>query len=191
MNKNQLKNLKAILRSIELNNMSFSEIQLSLEKEQFVLEDRQSAYEDKNTDCWDNKVLDIDERIENITEEVEALQEIEESFTDLIMLMRNKISEIETKQFNSEIQPILTETAKIKRQIKSMRDPLFEDVARCVVMSQTASTSAIQRRYEIGYNRAGMIMNQLEAAGIVGEAIGGKPRPVLVDQMTLEEILNS
>lgn len=71
------------------------------------------------------------------------------------------------------------------------KDPLLEEVARQVVMSGTASTSAVQRRYEIGFNRAGRIMDQLEAFGIVGPATGGKPRNVLVDMMGLENILAS
>lgn len=70
------------------------------------------------------------------------------------------------------------------------RDPLFEEIARLIVTSNTASTSSLQRRYSIGYNRAGKIMDQMEAAGIVGPASGGKPRQVLVDSITLEAILN-
>lgn len=70
------------------------------------------------------------------------------------------------------------------------RDELFEEIARLIVSSNTASTSSLQRRYNIGYNRAGRIMDQLEAAGVVGPAQGGKPRSVLVDAMTLESILN-
>lgn len=69
------------------------------------------------------------------------------------------------------------------------RDPLFEEVARLIVSSNTASTSSLQRRYSIGYNRAGKIMDQLEAAGIVGPSQGGKPRSVLVDTVSLENIL--
>ena len=70
------------------------------------------------------------------------------------------------------------------------KDPLFDEVARLIVTSNTASTSSLQRRYSIGYNRAGKIMDQLEAAGIVGPAHGGKPRSVLVDAVTLESMLN-
>lgn len=70
------------------------------------------------------------------------------------------------------------------------KDPLFDEIARLVVTSNTASTSSLQRRYSIGYNRAGKIMDQLEAAGIVGPAHGGKPRSVLVDAITLESMLN-
>lgn len=63
------------------------------------------------------------------------------------------------------------------------------EVARAVVNSGKASTSSVQRHYEIGYNRAGRIMDQLERAGIVGPSQGGKPRAVLVDPSRLEEIL--
>jgi S-DNA-T family DNA segregation ATPase FtsK/SpoIIIE len=72
------------------------------------------------------------------------------------------------------------------------RDELFEDAARLVVQTQSGSTSLIQRKFSIGYNRAGRIMDQLEAAGIVGPADGGKPRQVLiVDEVFLERILNT
>ncbi len=68
-------------------------------------------------------------------------------------------------------------------------DPLFVEVGRQVIMSGVASTSAIQRRYEIGYNRAGRIMDQLEAYGVVGPATGGKPRSVLMEAMSFEDLL--
>jgi S-DNA-T family DNA segregation ATPase FtsK/SpoIIIE len=71
------------------------------------------------------------------------------------------------------------------------RDALFEDAARLVVGSQQGSTSAIQRRFSIGYNRAGRIVDQLEAAGIVGPFEGSKARQVLVpDEFSLEKLLN-
>lgn len=71
------------------------------------------------------------------------------------------------------------------------RDPLFEEVARLVVQTNLASTSSIQRRYRIGYNRAGSIMDQLEAVGIVGPAQGGKPRTVLMDPVSLDLLLDN
>lgn len=58
------------------------------------------------------------------------------------------------------------------------RDKLFEDCARTVVQMQSGSTSNLQRRFNLGYNRAGRIMDQLEAASIVGPAVGSKPREV-------------
>lgn len=69
------------------------------------------------------------------------------------------------------------------------RDSLFIEVARAVVMSDKASTSSVQRHYEIGYNRAGRIMDQLERAGIVGPSQGGKPRAVLMSPSELEDYL--
>jgi len=70
------------------------------------------------------------------------------------------------------------------------RDPMFEDAARLVVQTQQGSTSLIQRKLSIGYARAGRIIDQLEAAGIVGPFEGSKAREVLVsDMMTLEQIL--
>ncbi|MGC4056790.1 MAG: DNA translocase FtsK [Chitinophagaceae bacterium] len=60
------------------------------------------------------------------------------------------------------------------------RDELFEECARMIVQTQSGSTSALQRRLNLGYNRAGRIMDQIEAAGIVGPAVGSKPREVYV-----------
>ncbi len=73
----------------------------------------------------------------------------------------------------------------------SDRDPLFEDAARLVVSSQTGSTSLLQRKLKLGYNRAGRLTDQLEVAGIVGPSEGSKPRQVLVqDEYSLEKLLN-
>ncbi len=70
------------------------------------------------------------------------------------------------------------------------RDPLFDEAARLVVQHQQGSTSLIQRRMQLGYNRAGRIIDQLEAAGIVGPFEGSKAREVIVqDPQTLEQIL--
>jgi S-DNA-T family DNA segregation ATPase FtsK/SpoIIIE len=67
---------------------------------------------------------------------------------------------------------------------------MFEDAARLVVSNQHGSTSMIQRRLKLGYNRAGRIMDQLEAMGIVGSGDGSKPREVLVmDEMELDRFL--
>jgi DNA segregation ATPase FtsK/SpoIIIE and related proteins len=77
---------------------------------------------------------------------------------------------------------------------KSLKDVdnMFEQCARLVVTSGSGSTSMLQRRFNLGYNRAGRIMDQLEAAGIVGSSIGGKPRELLVHtEAELEEILRA
>lgn len=68
-------------------------------------------------------------------------------------------------------------------------DPLFEEVARYIVSSNQGSTSAIQRKFSIGYNRAGRLMDQIERIGIVGAAQGSKPREVLItDENSLEAV---
>ncbi len=72
----------------------------------------------------------------------------------------------------------------------SERDELFEDAARVIVATQQGSTSLLQRKLKLGYNRAGRIIDQLEAAGIVGPFEGSKAREVKIkDEMTLEQIL--
>ena len=72
------------------------------------------------------------------------------------------------------------------------RDGLFEDAARIIVQNQVGSTSMIQRKLKIGYNRAGRLMDQLEDAGVVGPNLGSKPRQVLIpDEMGLEDFLSN
>ncbi len=74
----------------------------------------------------------------------------------------------------------------------SDRDPLFDEAARLIVLHQQGSTSLIQRKLKLGYNRAGRIVDQLEAAGIVGPFEGSKAREVLIqDEGSLERLLNS
>ncbi len=71
------------------------------------------------------------------------------------------------------------------------KDPLFDDAARLIVTHQQGSTSLIQRKFSIGYNRAGRLMDQLEKAGIVGPAQGSKPRDVyFTDIVSLEDFLS-
>jgi len=72
------------------------------------------------------------------------------------------------------------------------RDSLFEDAARLIVMHQQGSTSLIQRKLKLGYNRAGRIIDQLEAFGIVGPFEGSKAREVLIkDEYSLEQHINT
>jgi len=74
----------------------------------------------------------------------------------------------------------------------SERDVLFEEAAQLMVNHQQGSTSLLQRKLKLGYNRAGRLIDQLEAAGIVGPFEGSKAREVLIkDQLSLEQLLNS
>ena len=71
------------------------------------------------------------------------------------------------------------------------RDPLFEDAARLFVLHQQGSTSLLQRKLKLGYNRAGRLTDQLEVAGIVGPSEGSKARKVLIpDEYSLEKLIN-
>jgi S-DNA-T family DNA segregation ATPase FtsK/SpoIIIE len=72
------------------------------------------------------------------------------------------------------------------------QDPLFEEAARLIVAHQQGSTSLIQRKLKLGYNRAGRLIDQLEAAGIVGPFEGSKARDVLIpDERSLEMLLRA
>nr|WP_234408985.1 DNA translocase FtsK [Marinilabilia salmonicolor] len=74
----------------------------------------------------------------------------------------------------------------------SKRDSMFEEAAKVVVANQSGSTSLIQRRFSIGYNRAGRIIDQLEAAGVVGPFEGSKARQVLIpDEYELEKLFDN
>jgi S-DNA-T family DNA segregation ATPase FtsK/SpoIIIE len=72
------------------------------------------------------------------------------------------------------------------------RDELFEEAARIVVMTQQGSASMLQRKLKLGYNRAGRLVDQLEAAGIIGPFEGSKGRKVLfADEISLDQFLKS
>ena len=74
----------------------------------------------------------------------------------------------------------------------SDKDPLFEDAARLIVASQIGSTSLLQRRMKLGYNRAGRLMDQLEASGVVGGNQGSKAREVLIKtEADLQQVLDT
>ncbi|MDB5088180.1 MAG: spoIIIE, partial [Mucilaginibacter sp.] len=84
------------------------------------------------------------------------------------------------------------ETSSAKEFDPDNRDPMFEDAARLIVLHQQGSTSLIQRKMKLGYNRAGRIIDQLEAAGIVGPFEGSKARDVLYpDEYSLERHLET
>jgi S-DNA-T family DNA segregation ATPase FtsK/SpoIIIE len=82
------------------------------------------------------------------------------------------------------------ESDVIKNMDPSERDDMFDDAARCIVAHQHGSTSLLQRKLKLGYNRAGRLIDQLEAAGIVGPFEGSKARDVrITDMNTLEQFL--
>lgn len=109
-----------------------------------------------------------------------------EKIVDFIGSQRGYPSAFELPEYDGEAESGGKEPIDL-----ASKDALFEDCARVVVQTQSGSTSMLQRRFNLGYNRAGRIMDQLEAAGIVGPAKGSKPREVLYHtEMDLEIYLN-
>ncbi|MFW5781102.1 MAG: DNA translocase FtsK, partial [Bacteroidota bacterium] len=108
-----------------------------------------------------------------------------EKITDFIGAQKGYISALYLPEVQDENDQ---ETGEVDLR---KRDDLFEEAARLIVLHQQGSTSLIQRKFSIGYNRAGRIIDQLEAAGIVGPFEGSKARQVLIqDEYSLEQILN-
>lgn len=85
---------------------------------------------------------------------------------------------------------LLSGKQKVKLQLSdpSDRDPEFEDAVRIVAQHDKASTSLLQRRLQIGFNKAARLLEQLEDAGVISPADGAKPRDVLID--SAEEYFN-
>ncbi len=128
-------------------------------------------------------VLMTAHRRENLGKPLEnicrAVKRISEEYPDLELI------------YPVHMNPAVRDTASAILGSLSRVHLMFEEAARLVVNSQQGSTSSIQRRFSIGYNRAGRIMDQLEAAGIVGPFEGSKARQVLIqDEYSLEQILN-
>ena len=109
-----------------------------------------------------------------------------EKITDYINVQKGFLTPFYLPEYVGE-----SETGALEVDL-SKRDTLFDDAARLIVTHQSGSTSLLQRKFSIGYNRAGKIMDQLEAAGIVGPQDGSKPRQVLYpDMVSLEHYLLS
>lgn len=102
---------------------------------------------------------------------------------------------MKAKDLTTDGKPLETqvESRRSRKTTKdtSGLDPYIKETARFIVEEQVGSVSMIQRKFSIGYNRAGMIMDQLEQLGVVGEALGSKPREVLVaNTEELDEIFS-
>lgn len=117
MNKKQIKDLNSVLRSIELNEIVFSNIQQMVEKEKFILEERRDNYESKGTDYWDDKAAELEDRIDTMGDEADALEEIASSLQELIELMREKIADIERNAIQA---PYRTRAASITKKKKKL-----------------------------------------------------------------------
>lgn len=191
MNKKQLKDLHSVLRSIELNEMVISNIQQMVEKEKFVLEERRDNYNSKGTDYWDGKSTELEDRIDTLESEANGLEKIAVSLHELIELMREKVGEVEGNTIQAPYRTQSAILAEQKKKLLTECDPMLWEAGMIVVETQSGSTTNLQRKLAIGFGRAGRIMDQLEAAGVVGPAQGGKPREVLVDVLGLERLLSN
>lgn len=113
-----------------------------------------------------------------------------ERITEFIGNQRGYLGAYELPEYNPDSADNGGSAGGNRANDLSQLDAMFDEVAHFVVQNQQGSTSSIQRRFSIGYNRAGRIMDQLEMAGVVGRAEGSKPREVLIqDVMSLEHLL--
>ena len=116
----------------------------------------------------------------NIKDKKESSLESDLTEDKIIEEINNTPTEDDTKENNEKTEKIILDSY----------DPIFEEAARLVVIQQQGSTSLIQRKFAIGYNRAGRLMDQLEVAGIVSPFEGSKARDVLIkNEHELEQIL--
>ena len=113
-----------------------------------------------------------------------------ERITEFISNQRGYLGAYELPEYNPDSADNGGSAGGNRANDLSQLDAMFDEVAHFVVQNLQGSTSSIQRRFSIGYNRAGRIMDQLEMAGVVGRAEGSKPREVLIqDVMSLEHLL--
>ena len=113
-----------------------------------------------------------------------------ERITEFISNQRGYLGAYELPEYNPDSADNGGSAGGNRANDLSQLDAMFDEVAHFVVQNQQGSASSIQRRFSIGYNRAGRIMDQLEMAGVVGRAEGSKPREVLIqDVMSLEHLL--
>lgn len=133
----------------------------------------------------------INNRIHNLKEKYPNLTDIQLMALSIYQLEKLYLKLTKTINYNYEDFQLLECKDANNASLILGLDPLFEEVARLVVNSNNASTSSLQRRFAIGYNRAGKIMYQLEAMGIVGSERGAKAREILIDPENLEILLKN
>lgn len=133
------------------------------------------------------KTVQRNNEVDNDNNTKDAETSINRTIIDTV----EKVDVKKEEEFITEEEKEKIEYPSVEKVDMTRLDPLFEDAARLVVIHQQGSTSLIQRKFAIGYNRAGRIMDQLECAGIVGETSGIKAREVLCkDEGELEYRLN-
>lgn len=152
-------------------------------------EDKDSKKTTKKIEMEEN-TLELEDKIESLSDELTNLQQEETKITtqynELLQEITADCPKWESKL--SEIAEFIPHKEKIKLEDL---DPLLTEAAKLIVKRRDASTSLIQRKFAIGYNRAGRIMNQLESLGIVGPDKGSKPRELLCEsEEDLLEVLN-
>ena len=119
------------------------------------------------------------------------ISKINQKENKCIILNSKSSFDLDTKQTSEVYTPIDKNEKQIADIDLSDRDPLFEDAARLFVLHQQGSTSLLQRKLKLGYNRAGRLTDQLEVAGIVGPSEGSKARKVLIEnEYALEKLIN-
>lgn len=117
---------------------------------------------------------------EELKQEIEKFKQQETKLIEDYECIKRELNDNDsewTKEIES-ISSLLPQEAEVKNELKF--DSLIADAAYLIVICQQGTTSMIQRRFSIGYNRASSLMDQLEVLGVVGQANGSKPREVLI-----------
>ena len=129
------------------------------------------------------KIIGINDDIQALNDEkLDISRQLSEAYQNVTLSRPGWEIEIEEMTSFLPKQPSIKETL----------DPLFEEAAKLIVKCKEGSTSMIQRKFGLGYNRAGRIMEELEKAGIVGSQNGSRPREVLIkDETSLKELVDS
>lgn len=129
------------------------------------------------------KIIGINDDIQALNDEKLGIsRQLSEAYQNVTLSRPGWEKEIEEMTSFLPKQPSIKETF----------DPLFEEAAKLVVKCQEGSTSMIQRKFSLGYNRAGRIMDELEKVGIVGSQNGSRPRDVLIkDETSLKELIDN